>query len=227
METESVIEIIMNKKYIAKLINKNIKIRPLEDYISSRVKIAHQCTEGHIWSVEPRRIIDGRGCPICSGRNKKTTEEYIKNIASKSINYIPIEEYKGTHIPILHRCPSGHEWLVRPSHILLGKGCPSCATYRMDPESPAILYYIKINYNNIYYYKIGITSRTIKDRFRDESEIEIYELYSHLFNKAKEALEIEQSILNEFAEHRVGICNILKSGGNTELFNVDVLGFDT
>lgn len=217
----------MKKTYQEKLISKGIKIKPLENYISARVKIDHECTNGHIWLAEPRRILDGRGCPECSGRRKKTTSEYTIRLAEKSINYEVLEEYDGTHIPILHKCDNGHIWKARPSQILIGKGCPSCATYRINPDNPATLYYIKIISSVGNFYKIGITSRSISERFKNESSLEIVELYSNLFSTAYEAMEIEQSILREFNSNRVTSLNILKSGGSTEVFNKDILGFDT
>lgn len=217
----------MTKNYQEKLDAKGIKIKPLADYTSARSKIPHECLKGHVWLAEPKRILEGRGCPICSGRRKKTNKEYLNQLADKSIKYTPIEEYAGTHIPILHKCLNGHVWKVRPSQILIGKGCPSCATYSIDLTKPAILYYIKISSNKDTYYKIGITTRSISDRFRDESNLDIIELYSNLFHTASEALEIEKSILSEFQSSRIGSLNLLKSGGNTELFNTDILGFDT
>jgi hypothetical protein len=217
----------MSKSYLDKLKNRNIQIEPLAPYISSRVKIPHKCTKGHIWLAEPKRIIEGRGCPICSGRIKKTTQEYESELITKNIPYIVEEEYEGTHIPILHKCGKGHSWKARPSQILSGRGCPSCATFRVDPNSPAALYYIRIDTDITSYYKIGITTRTIKERFRDESHLKITELYYNLFPTAQEALELENNILCEFSQYRNSSVNILKSGGNTELFNKDVLGFDT
>ena len=217
----------MNDNYVEKLKNRGIEIQPLAPYVSSRVKIPHKCTKGHIWLAEPKRIIEGRGCPICSGRRKKTTQEYKIDLVTKNILYTVQEEYKGTHIPILHKCNKGHVWKARPSQILSGKGCPSCATFRIDPNSPAALYYIKLCIGITSYYKIGITTRTIKERFRDESHLEITELYYNIFSTAQEALDLESSILCEFSQYRSSSVNILKSGGNTELFNKDVLGFDT
>ena len=217
----------MNKNYLQKLRDKNIEIEPLTPYISSRVKILHKCVKGHTWLAEPRRIIDGRGCPICSGRRKKTTQEYSDELLAKNISYTVVEEYNGTHVPVLHKCSEGHLWKARPSQILIGKGCPSCATFTIDPSSPAALYYIKLDTGTSSYYKIGITTRTIKERFRDESHLKITELYYNLFPTAQEALELEANILCEFSHYSNNSVNILKSGGNTELFNKDVLGFDT
>lgn len=52
--------------YLKQLVNKNILIKPLQNYIRDNEKISHQCTKGHTWLVRPNDILKGRGCPECS-----------------------------------------------------------------------------------------------------------------------------------------------------------------
>lgn len=65
---------------------------------------------------------------------KKTHYEYENELFQGEIDYFPLEEYKGTHIPILHECLNGHKWLARPKHILNGHGCPSCAGNKLKTD---------------------------------------------------------------------------------------------
>lgn len=66
----------------------------------------------------------------------KTHEEYLEELFEKEINFEPVERYKGALNKILHRCIEGHEWSVKPSKILEGKGCPIChkKTYRTHED---------------------------------------------------------------------------------------------
>ena len=58
---------------------------------------------------------------------KKTHEEYVAEVAEINPNIEVIGHYNGNKIKILHRCKiDEHEWLVYPSSILRGIGCPVC-----------------------------------------------------------------------------------------------------
>ena len=46
------------------------------------------------------------------------------------------------------------------------------------------------------------------------------------FALGSEARLEEQSILNKYKDKRVTVPDFLKSGGNTELFEIDILGLD-
>lgn len=65
---------------------------------------------------------------------KKTHQEYENQLFQREIDYFPLEDYKGTHVPILHECLHEHKWLARPKHILSGHGCPSCAGNKLKTD---------------------------------------------------------------------------------------------
>ncbi len=109
-------------------------IQVLEKYTSMHVKILHQCNQcNHQWSTKPMHIKRGRGCPKCGvKKNKKgvpySHEKYISLIADR---LTILEEYKGVHVKILHKCNQcGHQWKVKPC-ISLRYKCPK----RCSPES--------------------------------------------------------------------------------------------
>lgn len=61
---------------------------------------------------------------------KKTHEEFVEqlNKIHGEGTYTPLEKYKGVATKILirhNRC--GYEWVITPSHLLRGHGCPKCA----------------------------------------------------------------------------------------------------
>ncbi len=64
---------------------------------------------------------------------KYTHIEYSSMIKDK--NLTPVELYNGMHTGILHRCDRcNYEWVVRPSAIRNGHGCPQC--YRKRVAKP-------------------------------------------------------------------------------------------
>ena len=95
-----------------------------------------------------------------------------------------------------------------------------------DHNKPAILYYLKVTGDNgEVAYKIGITNRTVQQRFcaDDLSKIEV--ITTTEYKIGRNAHKEEQRILNEFKELKWNGEKLLKSG-NTELFSRDVLGLD-
>lgn len=208
--------------YARNLKQKGSPYKPLEPYINAHTKILHECAEGHKWTVNPTYILAGGGCPVCSGNKKKTTDEYAAALEYRGIQHKPLEPYINTHTKILHECKKGHKWLATPNKILRGAGCPTCAVNGFSPEKPAILYYLKVDD----YYKIGITNRTVEQRFTAKDRQKITVLFEKYYGQGQDAYEQEQAILKEFADHRVHIPGLLESHGNTELFTEDVLQLD-
>jgi len=51
-----------NKWYINKLKEKEIKVKPLEEYINSKTPIKHKCYCENEWLVPPMRVLNGSGC---------------------------------------------------------------------------------------------------------------------------------------------------------------------
>lgn len=156
---------------------------------------------------------------------QKTAEEYENEIMSRDLPLFPIEKYVKAHTPILHECFEGHVWKTTPTRILSGKGCPSCANIGFNPYAPAILYYIHISKNNLHYYKIGVTNSSLKGRFGSDTKY-IRSIREVLYELGSDALIEEKRILKEYSKFRQNIPELLVSGGNTELFEFDVLGLD-
>ena len=157
---------------------------------------------------------------------QKTHKDYEDRLFEQEIEIWPLESYITSQTPILHECIKGHQWKVQPHSVLRGIGCPKCSTNTFDLASPAILYYIKITCDNETYYKIGITNRTVARRFEDDRNKEIIVIKEIHYATGLEAKNEETRILKEHAQHRQNIPGFLKSKGNTELFEFDILGLD-
>lgn len=59
--------------------------------------------------------------------SKKTHKQYELELCEKEIDFVPLEEYKGANIKILHECFNGHKMLKAPSAVLRGHGCATCS----------------------------------------------------------------------------------------------------
>ena len=99
-------------------------------------------------------------------------------------------------------------------------------TSGFDKNKPAICYYVKITKNNETYYKVGVTNRTVRDRFSSDRDKTILILKETWYATGREALEAEQAILYKFKGERQNITEFLRGRGNTELFEYDILNLD-
>ena len=88
-------------------------------------------------------------------------------------------------------------------------------------DKPTTLYYVKFTYKRKAYYKIGITTRTIQERFRSEP-IPYTILFEKRYKSGETAYRKEQKILKSNLDYRYWGPNILRSG-NAELFTKDIM----
>ena len=178
------------------------------------------------FSVRANQHLAGQICMKCDIANKtKSVEEYLLEAAAihndkydySLVNYTTNKE----QIRIV--CPMHGEFKQRASDHLAGASCPSCAKYGFQPNKSAILYYLKITTDtNKVLYKIGITNRTVNERFNltDLSKIEIVK--QKLYEVGQDALDWETKLKRMYKEYQYKGPDILSSG-NTELFTEDII----
>ena len=115
-------------KYVSdlKLVNKNIVV--LGNYQDSETPILHKCLlDGYEWLAKPGNILFGKGCPKCAGNLQLTPDEYVDKLKEVNPYVIPIENYVNANTKIKFKCLiDGHQWLAKPSSLLMGCGCPKC-----------------------------------------------------------------------------------------------------
>lgn len=174
--------------------------------------------------------LKGDHCPHCSKigniRKKRYTQEEFIELANKVHNskydYSQVL-YKGVRESVKIICPVHGEFNQKPNSHLKGYGCNSCSNYSFDKNKPAMLYYLKIiTDDNKVLYKIGITSRTLNERFNLNDLRMITVLDTKQLSSGQEAYNLEQSIIKKYEKYRCKNETVLSSG-NTELFNKDIL----
>ena len=106
----------------------------LENYINNKVKIEirhNKC--GNEYYVSPNRFLSGRRCPYCSGKMKKTTESFAKEVREKSNGEYELKsDYinNETKVKMLHK-KCGKIYKVIPYNFSMGKGgCPYCDPHK-------------------------------------------------------------------------------------------------
>ena len=199
-------------------------------YENSYKKLIIICKEHGNFEQTSKNHLQGRGCPKCRNfevasslrKNEKEVIKEFNRVHNNTYDYSKLS-YIDMHTKVKIICNVHGEFEQLPRAHIANQGCPSCAKTGFDKNKPAILYYLKITTedNNILY-KIGITNRTVNERFRLEDLKKIEIIKQEKFENGEDAWNKEKNILEEFKEFKYKGADVLDSG-NTELFTVDVL----
>lgn len=207
------------------------------EYVDDKTKVLITCgTHGDFWQT-PSDHLQGKGCMKCgrlSTTSKQTsnTEEFIeksKVVHGDRYDYSKVE-YGNARKNVTIICSKHGEFEQSPDNHLHGKGCGQCAKeYLLEDKfslnDAGILYYVRITRDDKTYYKIGVTKYDVSTRFKDEKNIKVDVLQVFEFGRVGDAYKEELKILNNY-RHLTTKSKPLDRGGNTEVFDSDILGLD-
>ena len=170
----------------------------------------------------------GSGCQICGQNrttnsitsNKKSFIDKATHIYGTFYTYEYLEYEKAKSVGII-TCPIHGNFNKRLDHFLGGSSCPKCVTTYtgFNKAAPASVYYLEINGGKAY--KIGITNRTVNERFTLKELQSIKVLHVKHYSLGEDAYTREQEILKTYADFKYTGPKLLESG-NTELFSLDI-----
>ncbi len=174
------------------------------------------------------------GCPTCSIKSaakekESSTEEFIKKAVLIHGNKYSYENtvYYSAKEKLVITCLKHGDFEQLASGHLSGYGCKKCTSYgkgRVDMDKPCTLYYLYLK--DFGYYKIGITSLSIDDRYRTKFDKEQFDIiFTKVYNTGKEAYSTEQSLINSNYKVKYEGPAILRNG-NTEIFTEDIFNGD-
>lgn len=109
---------------------KNRNVLFISEYSKSSEKMKIKFLDcGHVNDMLPGNFVKGYGCKICSGNQRKTHEQFLKDFYNSeySNEYTVLSEYQGANnkIKLRHNC--SHEYQVTPAKFIYGgKRCPKC-----------------------------------------------------------------------------------------------------
>ncbi len=203
----------------------------LVKYCGAHELVTVVCRKHGKFDLTANSLLVGRGCNKCGqlrghALRKISTEDFVakaKFIHGDKYDYYLVE-YETAKDDVTIICSVHGRFQQSPTNHLSGNGCSSCATYGFDSNKPAILYYLKVETATKVAYKIGVTNRTIEERFSGEMD-NISVIAQWYFTSGINALSREQEILKEYSDFQYQGEPILSSG-NTELFDSDVLDLE-
>lgn len=174
------------------------------------------------------------GCPKCiqdkiKNTQRLTKEEYIEkcNKIHKDKYDLSEIDYQGTDRKIKVKCKTcEHVWYPSAKNFYGGSGCPICANisknYRWN-DRPTSLYIIEVFENEQYLYKIGITIRTLEERYSNEYEKPFKVIYTKLYETGELPHIIEQKTRSALDKYNYKGENIFKRTNNNEIFTINPL----
>ncbi len=183
------------------------------------------------FSIYGRSHLEGIGCKQCSSIKKskmqtKDTEWFLNKALNVHFDFYDYSKskYINSQEKVEIICPIHGTFFQKPANHLQGQNCPKCNTGGWGRERfegiPAILYYIMINDK---FFKIGITTRSVKERFSQDifNGVKIDIIFEHVYEHGQMAFDEEKRIKRTYKKHKIDK-NILLSG-NSEIFNKNIL----
>ncbi|MGL5059081.1 MAG: hypothetical protein ACRC62_03785 [Microcoleus sp.] len=195
----------------------------LSSYTFANKKLDLLCPENHFWQISWTGFNrNGTRCAYCA--KKRVLACDVKN-SFESAGYTLLSVYKDSKQKLQFKCPNEHLNSISWANWQTGHRCGECQVGGYSTKLPGRLYYVRFYHNGKYYYKIGITNKTIKARFKKEptSYVVLMDLY---YDDGRIPPKKEAFILSKHKKHIHGGRSILRYG-NSELFTKDVLGLDS
>ena len=191
-------------------------------YSTNKTKSTIICPIHGKFELDSSKHLDGRGCQKCGHsrtgqklvhQQSKIINEFIKKHNNKYDYSLVI--YNGANKKLIVICPIHGEFEIRAQHHKNGSGCKSCAKYGFNPSKPGIFYVLEIKPG---IYKIGITNRTVQERYSPNDFKKVKVIFEKNFKSGKDLLNYENKVKNELQKYKYTGPKLLESAANTEIF---------
>lgn len=149
-------------------------------YTGSRNTVLIKCQKGHLFEQKANDHLNGSGCTVCTGRFKLSFKEFEDLANTKHNNYYTYSKqiFTKRSDTIEIECPVHGTFKQTVRNHLRGHGCIKCSyknsgwtktTFRTkclkNNNEKGFLYVLKCFNEDEIFYKIGITSRSVSERF--------------------------------------------------------------
>jgi len=114
----------------AKLIHQNKYDYSLTNYINNKTKVKIICKEHGVFEQIANNHLNRNGCPICGGKEKSNTEEFIRKakLVHRDKYDYNLVNYKNSKIKVKIICKEHSVFEQRPNDHLSSYGCPICSS---------------------------------------------------------------------------------------------------
>lgn len=201
------------------------------NYINTKTKVLITCFEHGSFKQFPQDHLKGFGCDVCSGNAQITTEEFIRRSKLAHGSYYDYSRsvYTNARSKVVIICPEHGEFLQSAASHARGTMCKQCSFElqgwgRSDYISicnkkyggKSSLYVIRCTKNNEVFYKIGISVKSINERFSEKKMPYNTELVKSISAEVGFIWDLESKL------HRINKHNkykpLMSFDGDTECF---------
>lgn len=187
-------------------------------FINSKSKLKIKCHIHGNYYMSAWNLLKGCDCSKCSKCYKPKDIIDFLETNSDNINLNKYTFENAIYTNALHKfnvtCKKHGSFMIQPSSLLTGNGCPKCGDYGFKPSKPATLYVLKITTNN----NLEAIGFGISNNF-DRRIIE----HKKTFEKNNIRWSLLKKIEFENGEDCLFIENLIKS--KTEKLNMGISGF--
>lgn len=210
-----------------------------KEYRGNKSKLKIRCLkDGHIFYSSWASIRRGRKCPKCS-KKMRLNIDIVKENLSKISPEIEIisNEYKNNATKIKCRCKNGgHVWESTWRDLQMGYGCSTCnsgflsikrAERNKDSwvEQSGELYFIRCYSDDENFLKVGVTRKTIEQRFSGANLPYSYEIIDSIEDNFYNIVKLEKKLLGEIDKFLNNYTPNIKFDGYTECFDISGLKY--
>jgi very-short-patch-repair endonuclease len=130
----------------SKRLHKNFYNYDKIEYKNNKTNVIIICPNHGEFRVTPSHHLNGIGCSKCSGNYRKNTQEFISECI-KIHNYdYSLVEYVNTKTKVKIICDKHGIFEQKPSHHLMGCGCPKCISSKGENKIRLYLNNLNINF---------------------------------------------------------------------------------
>jgi len=190
-------------------------------YNDSREKLEIVCKKHGVFHQLAHAHLRGNGCPLCGDVSQSDSK-----ILGKSLGFIEICQkvhgdkydyskvmYTGAFNKIIIGCPIHGDFLQSATHHKQGNGCPKCKNsgwgwsktnwIGTSKDGNGMLYVLKC-YNNVEsFFKVGITTQDVKQRYAAKSRMPYnYQILYTVIGRADKIFDTEKIFLRKLKDFK-------------------------
>ena len=211
----------------------------LVEYTNVYTKVKIICTQHGLYEQKPNNHLRGYGCLLCGiitkNKNKVSkAESEFKDKANKIHGFkydYSFTNYTGNKDKVTINCYEHGLFKQTPDSHLAGRGCAKCAiaekgwtrTHFKDKciknnNGLGILYILECFNDKERFFKIGITSRSIKQRYSSKVQMPYaYSIVKEIIGDPEFIYDLETKLHKEHKQYKY-IPSIPFAGGSSECF---------
>lgn len=190
------------------------------DYTTAKNKVKIGCNAHGYFLQTPIQHLRGNGCPKCKSElhGKRLREDIIyfiqKSIEKHGYKYdYSLVDYETNNSFVDIICPIHGVFSQKSGNHMRGQGCPMCANVHYDIYSAVKhkndylrnfgkVYIIKIYSDTESFYKIGVTTKSIQERFKLLKKYGYkYEVLDYIEDNMYNTVVLEDYLHNTLSKH--------------------------